>query len=128
MKTAATTLAALLLAASAHAQPVYRCGSTYSQQPCPGGSVVNADDKRDASQAAAAKADMRRVAKAADAMEKDRRREEAKAAPALVMQPQKPASAASHAKDGGKHKKAGKDAKKKPDYFTAVAPKKAAAK
>ena len=37
---------------AAGAQPVYRCGSSYGQQPCPGGTPVAADDSRTPAEAA----------------------------------------------------------------------------
>ncbi|MCG3190280.1 MAG: hypothetical protein LKCHEGNO_02952 [Burkholderiaceae bacterium] len=51
---AAAVLSTLLLALAmptAQAQErVYRCGASYSQEPCPGGTVVAVDDERSASQ------------------------------------------------------------------------------
>lgn len=46
------------LALGAQAQPVYRCGNTYSPIPCPEGKVVEATDTRTAAQ----RAEARRVA------------------------------------------------------------------
>ena len=37
-------------AVPAAAQGVYRCGNTYSQQPCPGGKEVAVEDERSAAQ------------------------------------------------------------------------------
>jgi hypothetical protein len=66
MNAVATALLVCLLSASVQAQPVYRCGSAYSQTPCPhGGRVVDATDSRTAAQRAAARgvaADERRLA------------------------------------------------------------------
>jgi hypothetical protein len=42
----------LCLAAAANAQTVYRCGSTYSQEPCPQARLVDVSDPRSASQRA----------------------------------------------------------------------------
>ena len=55
--TARTTLAALALfiAASANAQPIYRCGDAYSQTPCPQARLVDVADTRSAAQLAEAK-------------------------------------------------------------------------
>lgn len=112
--------AALLCAAlagwmpAADAQAIYRCGDSYSQQPCPGGKLVEADDARSARQKAQTDQAVRRDAKAADAMEKARLKEEAKPAQ-LVMPPAKPQAPA---------KPVATSAKKKAGDFTAVAPKK----
>jgi hypothetical protein len=114
-------LAALLLPAvlagwmhPAAAQPIYRCGDSYSQKPCPGGRVVEADDARSASQKSQTDQAARRDAQAAEAMEKARLKEEARPAP-LVMPPAKPAEPV---------KPVAASAAKKPATFTAVAPKK----
>lgn len=113
-------LAALALAAcSAGAQQVYRCGSSYSQQPCPGGTAVETMPNGTTSQdAAKARANAIGDAKRADAMEKARLAQEKNAPKAVVMGPQAVASAPV-AKAAAK-KKPGKD--KKPDHFTAAVP------
>jgi hypothetical protein len=124
------TAAALLLACpiALHAQQVYRCGNSYSQAPCEGGTVVKVEDTRSKTQTVSAAADTKREAKAGEAMEKARLQQEAKAAPASVIEHTKSETAtapvarekeiqpSSHAKKKGK----------KPDYFTAVSSKKAA--
>ncbi|HSW16953.1 MAG TPA: hypothetical protein VLJ86_06985 [Ramlibacter sp.] len=74
---AATCLS--LLAMPAMGQAVYQCGSTYSQQPCEGGRTVNLGDERTTAQRAQAQAAVRRESAAADAMEKARLKDEAKA-------------------------------------------------
>jgi len=114
------TIAMLCLAASgwiapAAAQNVYRCGNSYSQQPCPGGKVVPADDARSASQSSQTSAASERDAKAADAMEKARLKEEAK--PAQAGMP--PAKLEEIPQEQRSTAAAGKA--KKPAYFTAVA-------
>jgi hypothetical protein len=129
--------AAALLAASLHgaaaAQQVYRCGNEYSQQPCPGGKPVEVADPRTQAEAKRADAETARQSKAADAMEKARLQQEAKAAPANILperapvaseKPGKPAQAKEKGKAKGKEDKALGSRPKKPDYFTAVAPKK----
>lgn len=108
-------------AAAAGAQPVYRCGSSYSQQPCPGGTAVAATDpgSGDAARArAAAKVDAQRAA----AYEKARLAQEKQAPKAIVMAPP-PSQAASAPKVAARP--ASKPAKKggKPEHFTAVGPK-----
>lgn len=98
---------------AAGAQAIYRCGDSYSQKPCPGGKLVEADDARSAGQKAQTDQAVRRDAKAADALEKARLKEEAK--PAQLVMPPKPQEPA---------RPAAKPALKKPEQFTAVAPKK----
>ena len=51
MKTA-LTLMLCLAATGANSQAVYRCGSTYSQEPCPQARLVEVSDPRSASQRA----------------------------------------------------------------------------
>lgn len=94
--------------APAAGQGIYRCGDTYTQQPCPGGSVVQASDPRSASQRSQTSQAARRDAKLADAMEKARLKEEAKPVSAYVPPPKQEAAAP----------------KVKAADFTAVAPKK----
>jgi hypothetical protein len=97
----------------AAAQAIYRCGDSYSQKPCPGGKVVEADDARSASQKSQTDQAVRRDAKAADALEKERMKQEAK--PAQLVMPPKPQAAP---------KPVAASKMKKPEQFTAVAPKK----
>src|SRR6185369_3630590 len=101
--------------APAAAQNIYRCGSSYSQQPCPGGKVVPADDARSASQSSQTSAASERDAKAADAMEKARLKEEAKPAQAITP----PAKLEEIPQEERNPVVTGKA--KKPAYFTAVA-------
>ena len=111
----------LLLACSAwplaHAQPIFRCGDSYSQQPCPGGTQVlpagprpSPDDRTQAAVTAA------RDARLADSLEKDRLRREAQAVTAPVVLPATPlmdAPARQAADDAGP---------RRPDVFTAKVP------
>ncbi|NPC57656.1 hypothetical protein [Caenimonas soli] len=103
----------VLLAAAwlvpAAAQNIYRCGDSYSQQPCPGGTVVEAQDERSAAQRSQTTLAAQRDAKTADAMEKARLKEEAKPVQAYIP-PAKDEAAA------GKLKKLA--------HFKAAAPKK----
>jgi len=130
---AAMTLLAAGLHGAAAAQQVYRCGNQYSQQPCPGGKEIEAADPRTQSEVKRADAETARQAKAADAMEKARLQQEAKAAPANILPERAPAAKGTKSADAGDKSKAkgkGKDDKaqggkpKKPDYFTAVSPRK----
>ena len=78
-------LALALLAAACSAQaggPIYRCGKTYSQDPCPGGQLIDAADPRTAAQRAEAQRVKAREKKLADDMERDRRDREAGITPA----------------------------------------------
>lgn len=72
--------ALLLLAATAQGQTVYRCGNSYSQQPCPGGTTVEASDARTPEQRRAQQADAQQQRRVADRLEKERLKEEAAAA------------------------------------------------
>ena len=113
-----TIIAALALATAgaAGAQTMYRCGSSYSQQPCQGASEVAGFAPRPPADVAQARAAAQADAKRADAMEKARLAQEKNAPKALVMGPKEvaaaPAKPASHAKNK----------KGKPEEFTAVQP------
>lgn len=110
------------------AGPVYRCGSTYSQTPCPGGRQLEAGDPRTAAQRAEARRQAAAERKAARSMERERLSSEKKQRSEPAIASLGPTSAASApAQDGGKSAGKGKP-KRKPDTpdtpFTAVAPKK----
>ena len=96
----------------ATAQGVYRCGDTYTQRPCPGGTVVPTDDARSASQRSDAREAAQRTAKMAVAMEQARWKEEAKAAVYA-------APARSEPEPQREEKRSGVAKPKKPAYFTA---------
>jgi hypothetical protein len=113
-------LAVALTAASgaAGAQQVWRCGSSYSAQPCPGGTSVSAADPSSPGDAAratrAAQADARRAAE----LEKARLAQEKAAPKAVVMGP-----AQASEKPSSKSDKNGSAPKKgKLEQFTAVSP------
>lgn len=111
--------AALLLALSAlwlpaQAQNVYRCGGSYSNTPCPGATVVPTDDPRSAAQRAQTDAATRRDARSAKVLESERLMQEAKPAPATILNP----APASLPADNPVARA------KKPELFTAVSPKK----
>jgi hypothetical protein len=121
-----TLLLVLALAAAgpASAAPIYRCGSTYSQVPCPeGGKVVEATDPRSAAQ----RAEARRIAaaerKAAADRERERREKEKAdqpAAPASLGAA--PAASAPASAPAGAKKKAAKAAATADKDFIATAP------
>lgn len=56
----------------------WRCGNTYTDQPCTGGKVLELDDARDADQKRAADASSREAQTAAERMKSDRLRLEAR--------------------------------------------------
>ena len=114
-------LATVLIALWTHwgptqAQNVYRCGESYSNQPCPGATVVPIEDARSPAQRAQSKAVTQRDAKSAEVMEKERLEQEGKPAPAVI-----PAPKAQETPE----ELAIKRAMKKPEVFKAVVPRKA---
>lgn len=120
------TIAALAFASPwAAAQTVYRCGNSYSQQPCEGATQVRVNDPRTKAEATRASSVALADRKRADAMEKARLAQEKNAPKALIIGPQTPASAPPARKDAGKAKK--KDGKAETP-FTAVVPGTAAPK
>lgn len=86
-----------LVALGTQAQPVYRCGNTYSSIPCTGGKVVDATDPRTAAQRAEARrvvadekqlaADMRRERLVDQAMQRPAGASSLSAAPAAATKP-----------------------------------------
>jgi len=114
-------------AAAAHAAETWRCGNTYTDQPCAGGKAIDADDARSPAQVRAAESATRREQAAADRMARDRQRQEALAAgrpPAVINAPpqavatEKPARAAKKKKPGANE----------PEYFSARDPQAAIAR
>jgi hypothetical protein len=99
------------------AQEIYRCGDSYAQHPCAGGTRVQTDDTRSAGQRAQAAEAARRDAETADALEQARLRQEAQPVSAYIPPSEvaQPATA---------KKKAGPGQARKPRYFTATAPRK----
>ena len=98
----------------AGAQNVYRCGQTYSELPCPGGTAVPVADERAPAQRAQSENAARRDARLADAMEKKRLKAEAEAAARQVAVPPKPGASATRASSSS--------GPKKPAVFKATAP------
>lgn len=76
--------ALVLSPALAEAAPIYRCGQTYSQTPCPGGRLIDAADPRSAAQRAEARRTVERERQLAVQMERDRQQQEAGAPKALA--------------------------------------------
>jgi hypothetical protein len=117
--------AALLLALStlwvpAHAQNVYRCGESYSNAPCPGATVVPTDDPRSPAQRAQTEAAARRDARSAQELEHERLKQEGKPVQATILAP----AAAKEPSAPVSDRTASKAKPRKPELFTAVAPKK----
>ncbi|WP_427913718.1 hypothetical protein ACPWT1_01775 [Ramlibacter sp. MMS24-I3-19] len=100
-----------------HAQAIYRCGDSYSQQPCAGGRQLEPGapppSAADRSQAAAHVA---RDARLADTLERDRTRREAQAGQASVVLP------SPEPEQFEPHKSPEKAATRKLDMFTASVP------
>lgn len=115
----AGVLSMVLAAPLAFAQTVYRCGSSYSQVPCPAGTAIVVDDARSGEQKTQTESAAKRDAKLADDMEKARLKQEAQAAPALVLGSTSP-SPVNQQKAGKKTAGKNKGKKKDPDDFTAT--------
>ena len=119
LRPTALLLALFALCLPAQAQ-VYRCGGSYSNTPCPGATIVPTDDARSPAQKAQTDAATRRDAKSAQVLEMERLKQEGKPPPAIILAPVPAAEPQPVAdKPDAKKKKA-----KKPELFTAVAPRK----
>ncbi|MDO9195067.1 hypothetical protein [Rhodoferax sp.] len=112
-------IATIALSTGAMAQNIYKCGDTYSQTPCPGGAIVDAADQRTPGQKTQADLATRRDARAADALEKARLKQEkaAIAANAPTVKPEVASTATDTSTAYAKKKK-----KKTPEHFTAQIP------
>lgn len=80
-----------LLASSAaqmpvQAQTVYRCGSSYSQTPCPGSTPLDVSDERSKAQKSQTDAAIRRDHQTAESMEKNRLKQEDSQARTIAAQ------------------------------------------
>ena len=84
MKLAAVALIFCFAVGAAQAQEIYRCGSAYSQTPCPQGRLVEADDSRSEAQRAEAARVAASERRLANEMRRDRLAEEAALKPALA--------------------------------------------
>ena len=114
-KLALFALSALVLALPAAAQGIYRCGNSYSHQPCPNGSEVQAPPAPSAEEQARSREGARQDAKTANAMEKARLKEEDKPVPVYIPPAKSEAGPEPETPTVTK-------LKKKSPYFTAVAP------
>lgn len=114
LKFALVLIAACAVSTGATAQKIYKCGSSYSQIPCPDGVAVEASDARTSAQKTAANQTSKSQAKQAQVLEKERLKDEAQARAADQ------AMAKAHSKkDPTDSKPAAKKKSKEPDYFTA---------
>ena len=102
------------------ASGAWRCGNTYTDQPCKGGKAVALDEAPHADQAREAERATRRTQAAADRMERDRLRQE-KAAPSPLIHLSKPTQAVSPPEPAHRAAKK-KKGRKEPDFFTAAGP------
>ena len=124
MKHAAAVLLTWFIASSANAQQVYRCGSIYTDSPCPQGTVLDAADPRSSAQ----RADAQRVAadekRLGAQMEHDRLAELAALKPATTARAQVPRAAASASAPAHDHLPTRRHAAKRPATtdFTALDP------
>ena len=97
----------------------WRCGNTYSDQPCPDGKPLALRDIRDAGQKREADNSTREAQAAADRLERERlRQEKAQAGRHATLIDSRPPAPKADA-DGAKKKKKGK---KEPDHFSAHDP------
>jgi hypothetical protein len=125
MKTiAAAALVLALCPALSHGAPIYRCGQSYSQTPCPGGKLIDAADPRSAAQRAEARRTAQRERQLADQLERDRQKQDATTprSAATGIDAKAPAAAASQPVPAKSKKKKG-GAKAAPPGVTVIVPK-----
>jgi protein subunit release factor A len=119
MKLVAAALLLCFAAGGAQAQEVYRCGSAYSQTPCPQGRLVEADDSRSEAQRAEAARVAASERRLANEMRRDRLAEEAALKPALAGSLSAPKVVASS--DSTKKKRGSAKAAAHKDFVVTVA-------
>lgn len=131
MRLSHAPIAALLAAACAQLVPpgayagteTWRCGNTYTDQPCQGGKAIDLDDARDATQKREADGATREAMAAAGRLERERMRLEsaqARRPPALIDN--KPLNAKLDSSQGPDIAQKKKKSKKESDYFSAHDP------
>ena len=117
----AASLFSTFFSVPAWAQTTYKCGNSYSQQPCPGGTVVDTADPRTSAQKTQAEQATQRDAKLASELEKSRLQKEKNRSG--DGQPQTKAPAKTHRPNQKQHEQqpgdfkaqaAGEPGKKKP--------------
>lgn len=113
-----------LASACAPAQTVYRCGSSYSSQPCAGGAAIDVTDTTTAAAAARASKAAAEDWKRAEALEKARLAQEKNAPKALVIGPKEEPVKPEPKVPAKGHKDKKKGKAEDPGVFTAVGPKK----
>lgn len=103
----------------------WRCGNTYTDQPCKGGKAVDVDDARSATEQRAGETQARDAGRHADALARERRALEARTAnqgPAVIARPEAPFASASPRTDAAASKPKLRKPKKpriETDAFTA---------
>lgn len=118
LRTATIVVLLALAGGKSIAQQMYRCGNSYGEHPCPGGTVLQAVRQPSAADAQQALAVAAQDARRADAMEKARLAQEARAPQAIIIGSDAPvAQGKSEAPGAGKPRK-----DKKPSHFTATSP------
>lgn len=122
----ALAVATAIWAGSARSETVYRCGNTYSQLPCPGGSPLDASDPRTPGQKAQADVVARQAALSATRLEQERLALEKSHAAGAGARPAAAGAGHRTAKVKANDQPAAGVTKHKPrtapDYFTAAAP------
>jgi hypothetical protein len=124
MKQVAATFYLVALTCGAQAQLIYRCGTEYSQTPCPGGKILESSDPRSAAERAEAVRVAAQDRRQAAAMERERRAQQAGIAPAQAtgFNGRPPQAAASGAERGKVRKGDSKAKRDKNTDFVAVEP------
>jgi hypothetical protein len=117
LSAATLLIAALAGSTGVLAQNVYRCGSSYSQIPCPDGVPIEAKDARSKAQATQNTQDIKRDASAANALERSRLKDEMLARQTPVAnKSRKP----THSKPAPAQTQSKTKKKKEPEYFSAT--------
>lgn len=96
----------------------WRCGNTYTDQPCTGGKALDLDDARDADQKRAADASTREAQAAADRMKSDRLRLEARQPRPILIDARPKESKKTPTGPGKEAAKKPKKGKKDPAYMS----------
>jgi hypothetical protein len=126
MKNRITPIAAAAIASGLLGLPAaagaatWRCGNTYSDQPCEGGKALALDDARDAAQKRDADRTTREAQAAGERMERERLRLEKAQASHPTLIDSRPA--APRAEPAVQAKGKGKKGRKEPEYFSAHDP------
>ncbi len=123
MRIVVAAVCAMLVTGGTQAQIVYRCGTEYSQTPCPGGKILESSDPRSAAQRAEAVRVAAQERKKAAELARERRALEAGTQPARATGFNgRPAADASAAAPGVKAKKSSRAKLAERADFVAVEP------